>query len=92
MELIRYWRGVRRWAWLIILCTVVAALAAGLISLQLPKAYEAQVVLGVTTDTFDAEGWYDTKDVVEVKDAVPLRPTDQYVAAPRSAVILIAPA
>jgi glycogen operon protein len=30
-------------------------------------------------------------DIVEVKDAVPLRPADQYVAAPRSAVILVAP-
>jgi receptor protein-tyrosine kinase len=43
MVLIRYWRVVRRWAWLIILCPLVAALAAGLISLQLPKIYEAQV-------------------------------------------------
>src|ERR1700694_4979500 len=43
MELIRYWRVLRRWAWLIILCPLVAALAAGLISLQLPKIYEAQV-------------------------------------------------
>jgi len=45
MELIRYWRVVRRWAWLIILCPLMAALAAGLISLQLPKVYEAQVSL-----------------------------------------------
>ena len=43
MELIRYWRVLRRWAWLIILCPLVAGLAAGLISLQLPKIYEAQV-------------------------------------------------
>src|ERR1700687_1590885 len=43
MELIRYWRVIRRWAWLIILCPLVAALAAGLISLQLTKIYEAQV-------------------------------------------------
>src|SRR2546425_13355965 len=43
MELIQYWRVVRRWAWLIILCPLIAALAAGLISLQLPKIYEAQV-------------------------------------------------
>ena len=42
MELIRYWRVVRRWAWLIIVCPLVGALAAGLISLQLPKVYEAQ--------------------------------------------------
>jgi receptor protein-tyrosine kinase len=45
MELIRYWRVVRRWAWLIILCPLVAGLAAGLISLQLPKVYEAKVAL-----------------------------------------------
>jgi len=45
MELIHYWRVARRWAWLIILCPLVAALAAGLISLQLPKVYEAQVSL-----------------------------------------------
>src|SRR6266480_465151 len=43
MELIGYWRVIRRWAWLIILCPLVAALAAGLISLELPKIYEAQV-------------------------------------------------
>src|SRR5437588_2715416 len=49
MELIRYWRIVRRWAWLIILCPLVAALAAGLISLQLPKIYEANVLLYVRT-------------------------------------------
>jgi len=45
MELIHYWRVARRWAWLIILCPLVAALAAGLISLQLPKIYEAQATL-----------------------------------------------
>jgi capsular exopolysaccharide synthesis family protein len=45
MELIRYWRVIRRWAWLIILCPLVAGLAAGLISSQLPKVYEAQVSL-----------------------------------------------
>src|SRR5438874_8591956 len=45
MELIHYWRVIRRWAWLIILCPLVAALAAGLISLQIPKVYEAHVSL-----------------------------------------------
>src|SRR2546429_6095610 len=49
MELIHYWRVTRRWAWLIILCPLVAALAAGLISLQLPKVYEAKVLLYVRT-------------------------------------------
>src|SRR5438552_16516519 len=43
MELIGYWRVIRRWAWLIILCPLVAVLAAGLITLQLPKIYEAEV-------------------------------------------------
>src|SRR5437773_12582357 len=47
MELIRYWRVIRRWAWLIILFPLVAALAAGFISLQLPKIYEAQAVIWV---------------------------------------------
>ena len=45
MELIHYWRVVRRWAWLIILCPLIGALAAGLLSLQLAKVYEAQVSL-----------------------------------------------
>ena len=45
MELIHYWRVVRRWAGLIILCPLLGALAAGLISLQLAKVYEAQVSL-----------------------------------------------
>ena len=45
MELIRYWRVIRRLAWLIVLCPIVAALAAGLISLQLPKIYEAKASL-----------------------------------------------
>jgi non-specific protein-tyrosine kinase len=49
VELIHYWRVARRWAWLIILCPLVAALAAGLISLQLPKVYEANVLLYVRT-------------------------------------------
>src|SRR5205814_597438 len=49
MELIRYWRVVRRWAWIIIVCPLVGALAAGLISLQLPNVYEAQVLLYVQT-------------------------------------------
>jgi capsular exopolysaccharide synthesis family protein len=45
MEVIRYWRVLRRWAWLIILCPFVATVAAGLITLQLPKVYEAKVAL-----------------------------------------------
>src|SRR5437899_9100938 len=49
MELIRYWRVMRRWAWLISLWPLVAAFAAGLISLQVPKIYEAQVLLYVQT-------------------------------------------
>lgn len=45
MELIRYSRVVRRWSWLIILCPLMAGLAAGVISWRLPKIYEAQVSL-----------------------------------------------
>jgi receptor protein-tyrosine kinase len=45
MELIRYSRVIRRWAWLIILCPFIATVAAGLITLQLPKVYEARVAL-----------------------------------------------
>src|SRR5947199_6847992 len=45
MELIHYWRVVRRWSWLVILCPLIGALAAGLITLQLPNVYEAQVLL-----------------------------------------------
>jgi capsular exopolysaccharide synthesis family protein len=45
MELIRYGRVIRRWAWLIILCPFVAGLTAGLVSLELPKVYEAKVAL-----------------------------------------------
>src|SRR3989449_9789191 len=45
MELIYYWRVVRRWAWLVLLCPLTGALAAGLITLQLPNVYEAQVLL-----------------------------------------------
>src|SRR2546421_2488111 len=45
MELIHYWRIVRRWAWLIIVCPLIGAMAAGLITLQLQKVYEAQVSL-----------------------------------------------
>jgi succinoglycan biosynthesis transport protein ExoP len=45
MELIRYWRVVRRWAWLIILCPIVAVLLAALVTWRLPNVYEAQVSL-----------------------------------------------
>src|SRR3989442_11915495 len=45
MELIQYWRVMRRWAWLILMCPFIAGLAAGVASLQLPKVYEAKVAL-----------------------------------------------
>jgi capsular exopolysaccharide synthesis family protein len=45
LELIRYWRVIRRWAWLIVLCPLVAGLVAGVVSYQLPKTYEAKVAL-----------------------------------------------
>jgi capsular exopolysaccharide synthesis family protein len=45
MELIRYWRVVRRRAWLIVLCPLSAALVAGIVTTQLPTIYEAKVSL-----------------------------------------------
>ena len=45
MELIRYWRVVRRWAVVIIVCPLLGALLAGLVTLRLPNVYEAQVSL-----------------------------------------------
>jgi polysaccharide biosynthesis transport protein len=45
VELIRYWRVLRQRALFIIICPVVAALLAGLITLRLPNVYEANVSL-----------------------------------------------
>src|ERR1700682_2124033 len=45
MELIRYARVLRRRLWMILAFPIVAALAAGAVSLVLPPVYEAQVVL-----------------------------------------------
>ena len=45
MELRRYARVLRRWAWLLAACPLMAALAAAAVSLALPKVYEAQVSL-----------------------------------------------
>ena len=45
MELIRYVRVLRRWMWMIVICPIVAAVAAGIVSFALPPVYEAQVVL-----------------------------------------------
>lgn len=45
MELIRYVRVLRRWMWMILICPIVAAVAAGIVSFALPPVYEAQVVL-----------------------------------------------
>jgi polysaccharide biosynthesis transport protein len=45
MELIRYVRVLQRWLWMIIICPIVAAVAAAIISVGLPSIYEAQVVL-----------------------------------------------
>src|SRR2546430_5919307 len=45
MDLIQYWRVMRRWAWLILMCPFIAGLAAGVASLELPKVYEAKVAL-----------------------------------------------
>ena len=45
MELIRYVHVLRRRLWMIVICPIVAALAAGIVSFALPPVYEAQVVL-----------------------------------------------
>lgn len=45
MELIRYVRVLRRRLWMIVICPIFAALAAGIVSFALPPVYEAQVVL-----------------------------------------------
>src|ERR1700730_1009103 len=45
MELIRYVRVLRHRLWMIVLCPIIAGLAAGVVSLALPPLYEAQVVL-----------------------------------------------
>src|SRR5579859_7344989 len=45
MELIRYVRILRHRLWMIVICPIVAALAAGIVSFALPPVYEAQVVL-----------------------------------------------
>src|SRR2546430_2689164 len=47
MELTRYLRVLRQHAWMIVICPVVAALAAGIVSLALPPVYEAHVSLYV---------------------------------------------
>lgn len=47
MELTRYFRILRQHLWIIIACPLLAALAAGIISLALPPIYEAHVSLYV---------------------------------------------
>ena len=41
----KYFRVLRNRMWMIIICPIVAALAAGIVSFALPPVYEAQVVL-----------------------------------------------
>src|SRR6202790_1865802 len=43
MELNRYLRVVRHQLWMIAVCPIVAALAAGIVSFLLPPVYQAQV-------------------------------------------------
>lgn len=45
MELMRFVRVLRNRLWMIIVCPLVAALAAGIVSFALPPVYEARVVL-----------------------------------------------
>lgn len=45
MELSRYLRLIRHRLWMIVVCPIVAALVAGIVSFLLPPVYEAQVSL-----------------------------------------------
>lgn len=45
MELTRYFRIVRHRLWMIVLCAVVASMAAGIVSYALPPVYEAKLSL-----------------------------------------------
>jgi polysaccharide biosynthesis transport protein len=45
MELIRYVRVLQRFLWMIIICPILAAGAAAIVSVGLPSIYEAQAVL-----------------------------------------------
>src|SRR5437870_4742624 len=47
MELDRYLRVVRHRLWMIIACPILAALAAGIVSLVLPPVYEAKLDIAV---------------------------------------------
>jgi capsular exopolysaccharide synthesis family protein len=47
MDLIGYVRVLRRRLWMIVICPIIAALAAGIVSLALPPVYEAHVSLYV---------------------------------------------
>lgn len=47
MELTRYLRVLRQRLWMIVVCPVVAALAAGIVSFVLPPVYESHVLIYV---------------------------------------------
>ena len=44
MELIQYWRTIRRFAWVIVLFTVIAGVTAALVTQELPRQYETTTV------------------------------------------------
>jgi polysaccharide biosynthesis transport protein len=45
MELVRYWRALRRRWKLVLVCPLLAAVAAGVLSVYLPPVYEARVAI-----------------------------------------------
>lgn len=45
MHIATYLRALRRWAWLLLSCSLVAGLAAAAVTSRLPSVYEAQVAL-----------------------------------------------
>ncbi|MEA2684655.1 MAG: tyrosine-protein kinase [Chloroflexota bacterium] len=44
MELVQYWRTVRRFAWVIVLFTLIAGITAAVVTEELPRSYEANTV------------------------------------------------
>src|SRR6266700_5630897 len=45
MHIATYLRALRRWAWLLVSCSLIAALSAAAVDSRLPTVYEAQVSL-----------------------------------------------
>jgi capsular exopolysaccharide synthesis family protein len=44
MELVQYWRTIRRFGWVIILFTLIAGITAAVVTQELPRSYQANTV------------------------------------------------